>query len=140
MNKELTGSVFRALTVRDPAFAALVEAAEAEGQQELADLTRAAIQRRALNVEDRSTRALEMLAATLLPEYAWLRRKGSNGDGPDHDPLTAPLVKTELLTSGQIETLVVLIEMGQGKRPNPELQAELAERRGLAAGPPVIEQ
>lgn len=136
VNKDLTGSIFRALIARDPEFARQVEEAEVDGLHERQELVRAAIQRRALNVDDRSTRALEIMAATLLPEYGWLRlRGGSNGHGPDDDPLSMPLVKTELLTDGQLEQLVHLIEMGQGKKPNPELQNELAERRGL---PPAV--
>lgn len=142
VNKEQTGTAFRRLMARDDDFAQAVAEAEAEGQQELRDLVRAAIQRRGLNVDDRSTKALEMMAATLLPEYSWLKRNGANGHGDDGDPLRAPLVRTELLTSAQLEQLVTLIEYGQGKRPNPELQAEIAERRALPAGDehPVIDQ
>lgn len=131
---ELTGTAFRGLASRDQAFAAQLQDAEAEGHGALQDLTRAAIQRRALSTEERSTKALEMQAATILPEYAWLKRGGYRGG--DGDDMTVPFIDRTLLTRAQKEQLLLLIEYGQGQRPNPELEAE---RRQIASAHPVID-
>lgn len=126
----LTGTAFRRLISRDQEFAQEVENAEAEGLLERIDLVRSALMRRALDPEEKSLRALEIEAATLLPDHRWLRKNGQNTGGePDAERLVRQTVKRELLTDGQIEQLVTLLEYGQGLRQNPELEQELAEKR-----------
>lgn len=131
---ELTGTAFRNLAGRDAGFNVQLQEAEAEGHGALQDLTRAAIQRRALSTDERSTKALEIQAAAILPEYAWLKRGGYRGG--DGDEMTVPFIDRTLLTRAQKEQLLLLIEYGQGQRPNPELEAE---RRHIASAHPVIE-
>ena len=127
-----TSSAFRRHANRDPEFAAQVEAAEREGHAARGDRISNEIQARAFNPATAgSARLLELLAATYAPDFSWLRTKGQpDSPGGDEDQLL-PMVNTELLTAPQLERLaelrdemIVLIEMGQGKRPNPLLETK----------------
>ena len=129
-HKDLTGTAFRAIMHRDRAFAAKVAEAEAEGVQARVERIDGEFERRAFDETKPSLRALEILAATHHPDYLWLRRRGSTGTDGSQNGLQL-LIDPELLTRAQLEELVHLIEMGQGKLPNPELDAE---RRGLPQG------
>lgn len=129
-HKDLTGTAFRGIENREPKFAALVAAAEREGRLELGDRISSEFERRAFDTETKSMRALEILAATHHPDYAWLRRRGTTSTDGEQLGLRA-VIDPDLLTAGQLEELVTLIEMGQGKRENPELAAE---SRGLPSG------
>jgi hypothetical protein len=134
--KDLTGTMFRNLEHREEGFAIQAATAQREGAAVRADKIHEQFENRAFDADRPSMRALEVLAATHVDEYRWLRRgaaaRGPDGPGGSIEAAIDP----ELLTREQLLQLIELVKMGQGLIPNPELQHE---PRQLAAGDQVID-
>lgn len=129
-HKDLTGTAFKGIENREPKFAAAVAEAERQGRDERADKIEGQFHKRAFDPDRPNLRALEILAATHHPDYAWLRRRGARSADGEELGLKA-MIDPELLTREQLLRLAELVRMGQGLIPNPELDAE---RRGLPPG------
>ena len=129
-HKDLTGTASRGIENREAKFAAQVADAERQGREERAHKIDGQFEKRAFDPDRPNLRALEILAATHHPDYAWLRRRGARSADGEELGLKA-MIDPELLTRGQLLLLAELVRMGQGLIPNPELDAE---RRGLPSG------
>lgn len=135
VHKDLTGTAFRGIENREPKFRQQVEAAEREGQISRADRIDEQFDLRAFDPDRPNLRALEILAATHVEKYRWLRR-GAAARGPDGPGGVEAAIDPDLLTREQLLRLIELVKMGQGMIPNPELDRE-RERKQLNPG--VIE-
>ncbi len=132
-----TATRFRGLCVVDADFRHEYEAActardavAVAAREDYRDGLRAVLAQRALNPEERSSRFLLAEAATHLPEYEWMRQRGRRGE-PEPGEFRIPQVEMARFTTAQLEELDrvaarfwELIAIGQGRAPNPELEAE----------------
>jgi hypothetical protein len=126
-----TGSAFRAFRRRDGTFRAEVDAALADGAEAFGEAAHGEVVRR---VEERSIsdRELVRLATAFepLPQYARLRPVAWGGNAEASGEFPIPQVEMARFTTAQLEELDrvaarfwELIAIGQGRAPNPELDA-----------------
>lgn len=83
----LTGSKFRSLCKRDPAFNDAYTDALIEGRRALEETIRTEYHRRALDPTKLSNRLLQNLAVCHLPEFEWMRKQRIEMTGAEGGPV-----------------------------------------------------